>query len=140
MLNILTRCFCVPLKRLTYKNIGSKGRANSRSEYGCVLVNAQSSQVVRGCLDRLHALIHAYIPKFDLTTATPTYEFALTATLQMDVGDPLSVLFPHFHHGSSRFLPLVIDSDSAITKTSNKNITFYLIRRQGSDARTRPCR
>jgi hypothetical protein len=103
-------------------------------------MNTESPQVVCCCHDRLHTLVHANVPKLDLATAAAAHEFALTTSLQVHVGDPLLVLFPDFDHGSGRLLALVVNSNRTIAKTGYKDITLYLIRREGGNAGSRACR
>jgi hypothetical protein len=103
-------------------------------------MNTESPQMVRCGHDRLHALVHANVPKFDLATAAAAHEFALTTSLQVHVGDPLLVLFPDLDHGSSGLLALVVNSNSTIAKTGYKDITLYLIRGKGGNAGSRTCR
>lgn len=90
--------------------------------------------MIRCCHDRFDALVHADIPQFDFATATATYKLTLTTTLQVHICDPLLVLLPNFDHGSGGLLALVVDPNSPITESSDKNITFDLVRCQRSDA------
>jgi hypothetical protein len=102
-------------------------------------MDTEGSKVILGRLDRLYTSIHAKVPELDLATATAAYELALSASLEVDIVYPLFMLLPHFDHGSGRLLPLIVDSNSTVTETGNENVTFYLVRRQRSDAGTRPC-
>lgn len=43
-----------------------------RSKDRCVLVHAQSAQMVCRCKNRFDALVHADVPQLDLTTAATT--------------------------------------------------------------------
>jgi hypothetical protein len=48
MLKILTRCFCVPLCKCQIET-GASLQVYLRCENGCMLMNTQSSQMIRCC-------------------------------------------------------------------------------------------
>lgn len=97
-------------------------------------MNAQCAQVVGRRLNGLDTLIHPYIPQLHLTASTATDELSLTAALQVYVCNPLLVLFPDLDHGGCRLLALIVNTNGTITKPSNKDITFDLVRCQGGNA------
>jgi hypothetical protein len=45
----------------------------------------------------------------------------------MNVGDPLSMLFPDLDHCVGRLLALIIDSDGTVTEAGNKDIPLDLV-------------
>lgn len=77
-----------------------------------------------------HTSIHANIPQFDFSTSTAADKLTLSAALQVNIGNPLLMLLPHFDHGTRRLLALIVNSHSSVTKTSNKHITLDLVRGQ----------
>ena len=98
-----------------------------RCEDGRMFVHTERSQSICCGLDCLYAFIHPDIPQFHVSKFRAAHEFALATPLQVNVRDPLLVLFPHLDHGGSRFLTLIIHTYSAITKTGNENVAFDLV-------------
>lgn len=92
-----------------------------------VLVDAERAEMVSRCLDRLDALVHPNIPQLDLAAAAAAHQLALSAALQMSVGDPLLVFLPHLDHGSGGFLALVVYTNGAVAEARNKNIALHLV-------------
>lgn len=59
-------------------------------------------------------------------------ELALTAALQVDALDPRVVLSPHTHHDVASVVhPLVEETDHAVAKAGDKDISDGLVRRDG---------
>ncbi len=85
------------------------------------------------CLDCFYTAVHADVPELDFAAAAPADEFALSAALEVDVGDPLFVLFPDLDHGCGGLLALVVDADCSVAETSYKDIAFDLVGCQGSN-------
>jgi hypothetical protein len=92
-----------------------------------MFVNTQRAQVVGCGHNCLYAPIHTNVPELDLTTPTATDELALAASLQMHIRNPLLVFFPYFDHGRGGLLALIVDANGTITKSSDKNVSFYLV-------------
>lgn len=111
-----------------------------RGKDRCMLVNAESAQMVCCRLYGLHTAIHSYVPQLDFSASTAAHELSLTAALQVYICNPLLVFFPDLDHGSCRFLALVVHTNGTITETSNEDIAFDLVRCQRGDARTRSSR
>lgn len=111
-----------------------------RSEDRCVLVDAETTKSVSGRTDSLNAVVHSDIPELYLSAPATTDELALTTALQMDIRNPLLMLFPHPHHCCLRLLTLVIHSHRTVTEASNENISLNLIGCQRGNARSGPSR
>lgn len=90
-------------------------------------MHAQSSKRVFGCINGGQRIVHPQIPKSNLTIATARDELAETATLHMDIGDPLLVLTPDFHHRRGGLESLVENTDGSVAESSHKDVTSNLI-------------
>ena len=90
-------------------------------------MHAQAAKSVLCCPDRLYAAVHPYVPQLDFATSAPADELSLAATLQMNVCDPLLVLFPDSHQGSLGFLALIVHANGTVTESSNEDVSFNLI-------------
>jgi len=97
-------------------------------EDGRVLVHAERFEVIARGLDGLNAAVHANVPELDFAIAAPGDKLALSAALEVHVGDPLFVLFPNLDHGSGRLLALVIDAHGAVAEAGDEDVAFDLIR------------
>jgi len=119
----------------------NSGRLHSnghlRGKYRGMLMDAECSQMVGRRLYGFYAAVHSYVPQLHLAATTSAYKLALSAALQVDIGDPLFVFFPDFDHSSGGLLPLIVYADGAITEACNEHISFDLIRSQRRDAGTR---
>jgi hypothetical protein len=100
-----------------------------------MLMDAERAQVVGRRLYRLNTAIHSDVPQFDFSASTATDELSLSATLQVDISDPLLVFLPDLYHSSRRLLALVVHTNGTVSKARNKYVSFNLIRSQGGDAR-----
>lgn len=93
-------------------------------------MDAQSPKGVLCCVDGGQGVVHTKIPESDLTVTATRDKFTQTATLHMNIGDPLLVFTPNFNHRSARLETLIEDTDRAITETSNEYVTSNLVRGQ----------
>lgn len=90
-------------------------------------MNAQGTESILGSINSRKRIVHTEVPKADLTIATTRDELSEATALHMNVGDPLLVLTPDFDHGCSRLQSLIKDTNSTITKASNKDIASHLV-------------
>jgi hypothetical protein len=97
-------------------------------------MNTECAEMISRRLDGLDALVHSNVPQLDLTAAAAAHQLALSAALQMGVGNPLFVFLPHLNHSRSGFLPLVVYTNGTIAEARNKYIALHLIGSQGRDA------
>ena len=79
-----------------------------------------------GSVDGMYALVHANVPELDFAATASAYEFALAATLEVDICDPLAVLFPDFNHCHGRFQTLVVDANRAVAEASDEDLALDL--------------
>lgn len=119
---------------------GISRKSNSvylRGKYWCVLMDTECAKSTLRGLNSPDFIFHADVPEFNLSTATATNELSHSTALHVHVRDPLLVCAVHLHHGRNRPFALVKDPHFAVSETGDKNMTCYLIRGQGCDARTR---
>ena len=102
-----------------------------------MLVNAEGTQRVLGCLDGANLVLHPDIPQLDLPIATGADELAHTSALHVHIRDPLLVAAVTLDHGVDGLLALVIDLDLAVAEASDEDVARDLIGGEGCDAGVR---
>lgn len=90
-------------------------------------MDAQGTESVLGGINGRKRIIHTEVPKADLTIATTRNELSEATALHMNVGDPLLMFTPDLDHRCGRLQSLIKDTNSTITKASNKDIASHLV-------------
>lgn len=103
-------------------------------------MDAQRSESIFGRMDRIDGIVHTQIPQSNLSISTSRHQFPHTSTLHMNVGNPLFVFSPYLHHSRRRLEPLIENTNCAIAKPRNEDVSCNLIGRQRGNARPGTCR
>ena len=98
-------------------------------------MNTQGAKCSLGRSDAPYLVRHTNVPQLDLTIAAPTDQFSHTATLHMDVRDPLLMAAVAAYHRFRGLLALIKDLDLAVAESGDKNVASNLIGSQSSDTR-----
>jgi hypothetical protein len=99
-----------------------------RENWG-VLVHTQRTQGVSSGNDGIDRIVQAEVPEANLAVTAGRDEFSNTTTLHMDVGNPLLMFTPDLNHRRGWLQALVKYANSAISKSSNEDISGNLVGR-----------